>query len=57
MFRFLLELYKIAVTLHVFGNVGDVSSRWHIEGFRSEKKLEQEKKDTPFVSSTFCPNI
>jgi len=40
MFRFLLELYKIAVTLHVYGNVGDLSFRGHIECSRSEKCLD-----------------
>jgi hypothetical protein len=44
MFRFLLELYKMAVTLHVYGNVGDLSFRGRIECCRSEKCLDMGKE-------------
>jgi len=49
MFRFLLELNKIAVTLHVYGNVGNLSFRGHIECYRSEKCLDHGGK-----KNTFC---
>jgi hypothetical protein len=42
-----LELYKIAVTLHVYGIVGDVCSRGKNECCWGEKCLERKKR-------TFC---